>query len=127
MTIKIQTALDLQGVLSILSNEKMPVKMAYQMYKILSSLEESATFYREKLSQIIDTYAEKDENNNYVTVDESKNIKVKEDKIKECQEKMTELNCLEVEIPDCKFKIEDFEGFELTFLEMKYLTLLLED
>ena len=49
-------------------NDKLPVFIAYKLMKLLKGLEEDVNFYRTKMSEIIDEYAEKDPNNRRMAV-----------------------------------------------------------
>ena len=121
MTIKITKALDLEALKSQINKQKAPIKVAYKFSKLFSQLEESTNFYREKLQEIIDTYAERDENGEMVPATDGAGVQIQKDRIPECQKELNELTGLEIEAPDILFTLDELEGFDLSIEQFDLL------
>lgn len=85
----------------------LPLKGAYKLNKIRKNVEKEADFYSDKFQEIVDTYAKKDEEGNVVFSEDGNQIMIIEDKIEECNEKLLDLQNLEVEIENYDLKLED--------------------
>ena len=85
----------------------LPLKGAYKLNKIRKNVEKEADFYSDKFQEIVDTYAKKDEEGNVVFSEDGNQIMIIEDKIQECNEKLADLQNLEVEIDNYDLKLED--------------------
>lgn len=121
MTLKITKALDLEAFKSQINKQKVPIKLAFKFSKLFSQIEESTNFYREKLQEIIDTYAERDENGDMVPANDGTGVQIQKDKIAECQEQLNELTSLEVEVPDITFTLDELEPFNLSIEQFDVL------
>lgn len=121
MTLKITKALDLEAFKSQINKQKVPIKLAFKFSKLFSQIEESTNFYREKLQEIIDTYAERDENGDMVPATDGTGVQIQKDKIAECQEQLNELTSLEVEVPDITFTLDELEPFNLSIEQFDVL------
>ena len=86
---------------------ELPLKGAYKLNKIRKNVEKEADFYSDKFQEIVDTYAKKDEEGNVVFSEDGNQIMIIEDKIEECNEKLLDLQNLEVEIENYDLKLED--------------------
>lgn len=105
-----------------IKNIKMPIKTAYKLSKLQRAIEEEMTFSQEEYKKIVDEYAERDETGNYKFLDEAKsNIQIKANCFKEAEQKMNELQNLEIELPGISFSFSEFENIEITPEEMSGL------
>lgn len=131
MKITMQRILAVNTLFEKLNKEKYPIKIAYQISKIADLIGKEVTFYNQKLQEIIDIYAEKDENGTYVLTDDKQGIKVRENDLKICEKKINELANLEVEleIDNKKLKLDDLIGanIELTLQEVSLLAPFMEE
>lgn len=131
MKITMQRILAVNTLFEKLNKEKYPIKIAYQISKIADLIGKEVAFYNQKLQEIIDTYAEKDENGTYVLTDDKQGIKVRENDLKTCEKKINELANLEVELEtdNKKLKLDDLIGanIELTLQEVSLLAPFMEE
>jgi hypothetical protein len=95
-------------------NEKLSFKVLYKLSNLAKAIDEKTEFYREKLQEILKEYGELDENGNIQPTEDGNGVKVKAGMEQECFNKITELQMIEVELPDITFDIEDFGNVELT-------------
>lgn len=112
---KIMTA---WGVIDRLMQESHSYKIAYGLMKAKKELEPNIDFYREKERELIETYAEKDENGNPIISDKGE-FHVSNDNLSEFVSKHNELAAVEVDIEP--HKIDDcpqtISGADLEALE----------
>ena len=97
------------------SGTTIPLKAAYKLNKLKKAVETEGEFYSNKFQEIVDTYAKKDENGNPVFSDDGSQILIQDGKVEECNEALTNLQELTVEIDNCNLTIDDFgEDIECT-------------
>lgn len=100
---------------------KISPKLAYKVMKITKAFQEDKNFYWEKYNELAQFYGEKD-NFGKVIIDQSSGvIKIMPDKIEEANQKLQELNNIEVEIPDIKFTLDELSELQLSVEEIYYL------
>ena len=127
MTIKLTKLVDLQGLSSKVKTQRLSVKLMYKLSKFFAAVDPEVEFYRTRLNEIIELYAERDENGNPVPTDNGTGVKIQQDKLEECQKELDELLALEVEFPDIKFTLEEIEPLNLSFEEFNLLLPFLEE
>ena len=98
----------LRNVGDIFGGAKLPLKSAYKLNKIKKAVEENGEFYGEKLQEIIQTYAQTNEDGSYKFSDDGSQILIQEGKIEECEKALTELHELTVDIENYNLSIDDF-------------------
>lgn len=113
MKVNMNTALQIKGIGATIVDAKMPTKTAYKFMKLLKAIEEEETFFNDKMREIIFEYGKKDENGQPIFL-ENGNVEIVEGREVECNEKVRELENIEVEIPDTKFSIDELEVLELS-------------
>ena len=104
-----------------------PVKVLYKINKLAKAVQEEKDFFQNEMEKLINTYGERDEQNQLIILEGGKSVKIDENRLQECQNKVNELYLLEVELPDIKFKLEDFEGCGLTLEDINVISLFVED
>lgn len=105
----------------------LPFKTAHKLSKLFKAIEEEIGFYREKMAELIEQYAQKDEKGNYIYINDGRDIAIIPDKIQECQAKIHELETMEIELPDIKFSVDEFENTTLTVDELQPILPFIED
>ena len=91
----------------IFGGTTLPLKGAYKLNKIKKAIEKESEFYSEKFQEIVDKYAKKDDNGNLVFNDDGSQIMIKEGMNEECNQALTDLQDLEVEIENYNLSLED--------------------
>ena len=114
MTIILNELMNFTDIYVQLKDKKMSFKTSYNLRRLAASTEEHMSFYYDELQKIINTYGDRDENGNLVLIDDNQAIKIKQESLPECQNKINELLLTPVDVPDMTFAIEDLENFELT-------------
>lgn len=104
------------------SGTTLPLKGAYKLNKLKKAIEKEAEFYGEKFQEIVDTYAQKNENGGPVFSEDGNQILIKEGMIEECNKALEDLQDLEIEIENYGLSLEDLgEGLECTPDELEAL------
>ena len=89
------------------SGVSLPLKGAYKLNKIKKAIEKEAEFYTEKFQEIVDTYAQKDDNGELVFSEDGNQIMIKDGMVEECNKALEDLQALEVEIENYEFTLRD--------------------
>lgn len=108
----IENAHRARAALNKISHSAMPAKTAYKISKLSNFLKDDASFYTERLSQIIEQYGEKDENGEPVI--SGNGYKIQEDKTDECAAAIKELSGIEATTPDTKIYLSELDNVELS-------------
>ena len=107
-------------------NDKLPVFIAYKLMKLLNGLEEDVNFYRTKMSEIIDEYAEKDPNGQALQ-SQNGGVIIQNGKVDECNAKIKELEEMPVEDNgDIKFALDELAPINFSINEMLSLECYIE-
>lgn len=107
-------------------NDKLPVFIAYKLMKLLKGLEEDVNFYRTKMSEIIDEYAEKDPNGQALQ-SQNGGVIIQNGKVDECNAKIKELEEIPVEDNgDIKFALDELAPINFSINEMLSLECYIE-
>lgn len=89
------------------------IKTAYKIVKFIKAIETETSFYQESMNNIINKYAEKDENNR-VVVDKEGNYSIPNCNIELYIDEINQLNNLEVDKPNCVFTIEELKDLKIS-------------
>lgn len=84
-----------------------PLKGAYKINKIKKAVEQEAEFYLTKFQEIVDKYAQKDEEGQVKFSEDGDQILIQEDKIAECNQALEDLQKMTVEIDNLNLTLAD--------------------
>lgn len=110
-----------------IKNTTLPIKVGYKLAKLAVQCQKEMDIYQSQLNKIIQEYGARDENGQLIQTENGDGIKIKEDKIQECQEKLNELSTLEIEINESPISIEALENVELSLDEIGALSSFLNE
>lgn len=110
-----------------IKNTTLPIKVGYKLAKLAALCQKEMEIYQSQLNKIILEYGARDENDQLIQTDNGNGVKIKEDKIQECQEKLNELSTLEIEINESPISIEALENLELSLDEIGALSSFLSE
>lgn len=105
----------------------LPFKTAHKLSKLSKAIEEEIGFYREKMTELVEQYAQKDDEGNYIYVNNGRDIALKPETMVECQTKIRELETMEIELPNIIFSVDEFENTTLTVDELQPILPFIED
>ena len=123
---RIQKILAMEEAIKNLKSKNLPIKTAYRLLKLAELVSNEAENYRNLFRQILDEYAEKKEDGSYVLSEDGANVIIKKDHIQDANQKVDELNKIDVEIP-YTFDIKDFDNIEISLEELAPLMDLIVD
>lgn len=108
---KIATIETLKPTLLILSQKDLPFRLSYKVSKLLDKVEKDSQFYTEKLRNIIQKYAKRDENGKIIF--EGENVKIEPASLAAAEKELADLNDIDIEDPNIFFTLDEFEGLEI--------------
>ena len=123
---RIQKILAMEEAIKNLKSKNLPIKTAYRLLKLAELVSNEAENYRNLFRQILDEYAEKKEDGSYVLSEDGTNVIIQKDHIQDANQKVDELNKIDVEIP-YTFDIKDFDNIEISLEELAPLMDLIID
>lgn len=97
------------------------IKTAYKLAKLRSKLQEEADFFTSRLQAIVQKYGELDEDGNLVYTDSGNGIKIRDGALADCQAEVDELEAIEVELPNIKFNLDEFDAFNMSLAQVEAL------
>lgn len=108
VTVTMDQIIDFRDNGGFLSDTNLPLKVAYKLNKIRKAVEKESEFYADKFQEIVHTYAKIDENGEIVFSEDGSQILIKDGMVEECNNALTELQGLEVQIENYNLSIDDF-------------------
>lgn len=123
---RIQKILAMEEAIKNLKSKNLPIKTGYRLLKLAELVSNEAENYRNLFRQILDEYAEKKEDGSYVLSEDGANVIIQKDHIQDANQKVDELNKIDVEIP-YTFDIKDFDNIEISLEELAPLMDLIVD
>lgn len=106
-TVTMEQLVNFRDNLNFFNNANIPLKGAYKINKIKKAIEKESEFYGDKFQEILNQYAKKDENGNFVFTADETQIEIEDGKIEECNKALEDLQNLEVEIDNYNLSLED--------------------
>ena len=120
---KIIDALNFLEAYSSIKNKPLKINIIYKLSKCLEECEKERDFYQQQLANILNKYAKKDENGNFIYTNEKTGILINESQQQVCEKELSELLTLDININEKYFiKITDIADLELdieTFNKIK--------
>ena len=116
-------ALNFLEAYSSIKNKPLKINIIYKLSKCLEECEKERDFYQQQLANILNKYAKKDENGNFIYTNEKTGILINESQQQVCEKELSELLTLDININEKYFiKITDIADLELdieTFNKIK--------
>ena len=117
---KLSEIIKVRGIFLQIKDTKMPIKTSYQIARFLQRTDSDATFYSEKYRDIINEYAELNEDGTPKISEDGMNIRICEDKIQDCVTTIQELEATDIGDFELKINVTDLENSGLT-VEQLYI------
>lgn len=111
---KIYEVLEYQSLYAKLKDQPISIKVAYKLNKLNNKIQEEIKFYEESLKKILDQYAEKDENGNYIENEAKTGVLIQKDFREICYKKVNELHNLDISNIDITFTLDELENLQIT-------------
>lgn len=111
---RLDTVIELRSVIEEFIDENISVKTAYKFSKFLQDTESDYNFFVKKTQEIIEQYAEKDVDGNFITLTNG-GIKLIPEKTKDVENILKDLQNIDISIGDYfKFNIDEFENLKIS-------------
>lgn len=120
MIIKRHRLDSLEQIFNKLLSQTFAIQTQYKFLKLKKSIEEEIEIYRIQYASLLDQFCEKDEEGNFIT-DGANGYKVDPKKMPEVEKAVTEIQEVEIQIPDIYFSLDELEDLGLTFYELNVL------
>lgn len=127
MVLKMQQIIDFPGFFEKVKSQKLPFKVAYRLTLLAKEIEKHINFYQESFRGLLLEFGKKDEDGNLVPTSDGQGIQLAPDSMDAAYEKLSELQELEVSLPDTKFSLSDFETVELSTEEIYVIIPFIEE
>ena len=95
---KMIDALNFLEAYSSIKNKPLKINIIYKLSKCLEECEKEREFYQQQFTNILNKYAKKDENGNFVYTEEKTGILIDEPQQKVCEKELSELLNLDINI-----------------------------
>lgn len=110
----------LEQIFNKLLSQTFAVQTQYKFLKLKKSIEEEIEIYRIQYASLLDQFCEKDEDGNLIT-DGANGYKVDPKKMPEIEKAVTEIQEVEIQVPDIYFSLDELEDLGLTLYELNVL------
>lgn len=121
MKLKMQQIIEFQKFYNNVKNIKLPLKTAYKLNKLFIQINEELSFYQQKFTEIINEFGKRDENGELMYSSDKTSVEIMDGRRLECQQKIEELQNLEVNIEGIEFTTDELESLNLTISEVECL------
>ena len=121
MKLKMNQIIEFQMFYNNIKNTKLPLKTAYKLNKLFIQINEELSFYQQKFTEIINEFGKRDENGELIYSSDRTSIEIMDGRRLECQQKIEELQNLEVNIQGIEFTTDELESLNLTISEVECL------
>ena len=118
MTTKITAITDFPSFFTKMKSQKLPFKTSYNLTLLAQEIQKHVDFYQEQFRNLIMEYSKKDEQGNPLPTKDGQGVLLAEETMSEAYAKLSELHDIDVELPDTKFSVDDFDKVELSPEEM---------
>lgn len=126
MTISIEQLLNLKPVMQKISTLSLPMAVTYKVIKLIKALDQEYQVYQTCFQNLMKSYCELDEEGNPIPLP-SGDFKIKAGCEEQCQNDYLNLLAMQIDVPDIRFKLADFDKLNITANELWALMPFLED
>lgn len=109
----------LANIFQRISNVKFNIDTQYKLLKLKKAIAEEEEIYEQQLERLKE-YCLRDENGNFIRNEEG-GLAVDTERIEECTTIVTEINNIQIQVPDIYFSLDELSPLELTFSELEAL------
>lgn len=120
MIYKSQNVDALSGLINEIKGKTFDINTQYKFLKISKVLQEEISIITEQKEFLLQSYADKDANGKLIFSSDG-GIKIKEDCLLACADKISEINNRQITLPDIYFSLDELEPLGLTLGELELL------
>ena len=103
-----------------LKEKTFDINTQYKFIKLSKVIKEESQYAVEQELLLFNVYGERDEKGQFIA-NEQGGVKIKQDRLAECLEKLTQLSKRTVQLPDLYFSIDELQELGLTLGELEVL------
>ena len=111
---KLNKLIQSRKTISAHAHEAISVPLAYKMMKFLKASDNEDAFYMSKLKEIIEKYKDTESNDK----PQDGEVRIRKDKVEECNKEISDLVATDVEAPSIKFSLQELSELKLSVAEM---------
>lgn len=126
MKCTVEICMGLKDLIVSIRDKSFSIKTQYKFLKLAKALDSELMIINEQKQRLIEKYVQTDENGEYI-VNEDDGLVIKDDLVQEFQQKLSELDEMEIELPDLTFTLEELEDLKLSLQEIFYLEKFIEN
>lgn len=126
MKCTVEICMGLKDLIVSIRDKSFSIKTQYKFLKLAKALDSELIIINEQKQRLIEKYVQTDENGEYI-VNEDDGLVIKDDLVQEFQQKLLELDEMEIELPDLTFTLEELEDLKLSLQEIFYLEKFIEN
>lgn len=119
MNIELSKILSFPQFYNQIKHERIPFKIAHQLFQLNQELEPHIAFYYEKAREIVCEFGERDSENELITTQDGLGVKIKREETENCRRKFQELENVKIQIKDFSFSSENFSCLNLSLEELQ--------
>lgn len=127
---KMIEVLELSKLYATIKDTKMPLKVSYKFARLMRQAQKEIEFYQKEFNAIIEEFASKDAEGNYVYTDDGHALAIKKGFEVECNQAIEDLQNLEVDLGNITFTIDELsvlEDLDLSITEIGCLMPLIKE
>ena len=126
MKCTVEICMGLKDLIVSIRDKSFSIKTQYKFLKLAKSLDSELMIINEQKQRLIEKYVQTDKNGEYI-VNEDGGLVIKDNLVQEFQQKLSELDEMEIELPDLTFTLEELEDLKLSLQEIFYLEKFIEN
>ena len=126
MKCTVEICMGLKDLIVSIRDKSFSIKTQYKFLKLAKSLDSELMIINEQKQRLIEKYVQTDKNGEYI-VNEDGGLVIKDNLVQEFQQKLSELDEMEIELPDLTFTLEELEYLKLSLQEIFYLEKFIEN
>lgn len=127
MTIILSEIINFPLFYNQVKESRLPIRTAYKLSQLKKEIDFHLNFYRENLYSIISEYGVKDEQGQLQKTFSGDGFQIRPEFRDLCSKEIEELLNLRIELPEIYFKLEEFDGIELTVEALECGTIFIKE
>lgn len=117
-------AIQIKNIFSTQYETRLSPKLSYKIFKLCKAIEEEEVFFNKSRQEIINKYAERDDEGQMASSKEGF-VQIRESEKDIAQAELNELLEIEVDLPDTKFTLDELDSLRFSVQEMAAIECLL--
>ena len=99
---------------NLVKRDTLSFKLAYKLSTLNKKAEETISFYQEQIDKILNDFAERDSEGNYVLTEDGDGVKIQQEHRTLCNSLLNDLQNMPIEDIDIFFTFEELENLNIT-------------